>query len=237
MDRLLEIIAFDADDTLWHNETLYASAQQRLAEILSPYHGGDGVAQALFETEMANLPLFGYGLKSFALSMVETAIRLSQGQIGGRDIQQIVDLAKEMKRTPPHLLDHVAEVIPLLSAACPLMLITKGDLLDQEEKLARSGLAAHFRHVEIVSDKTGAIYAAILDRYQIDPGRFLMVGNSLRSDILPVVALGGQAVYIPYQVTWAHEVVAQQPAQPDGYVELDHIGLLPEYVAPLCQQV
>jgi putative hydrolase of the HAD superfamily len=227
MGIVIDVIAFDGDDTLWHNETVYAQAEKRFEELLAPYGGDDEVVDALFETEMANLPTYGYGLKSFALSMIETAIRVTNGRIKGWDIQQIIDLLKEMKQTPVQLLDNVMEVIPALAKSHTLMLVTKGDLFDQETKITRSGLAPYFAYVEIVADKTPDVYRALLEKHQIDPQRCLMVGNSLRSDILPVVAVGAHAVHIPYHVTWAHEAVTLQPGETGGYVELEHIGLLP----------
>jgi putative hydrolase of the HAD superfamily len=231
---MIDVIAFDADDTLWHNETLYSRAQERLQELLLPYGGDDGVVDRLYETEMRNLSSFGYGIKSFALSMIETAIAVTDGRIEGRDVQRIVDLAKEMRQTPVQLLDHVEEVIPILSASHTLMLITKGDLFDQEAKIARSGLAAYFTYIEIVSAKSVEVYRSILSRHKIEPRRFLMVGNSLRSDIMPVVALGGQGVYIPYPITWAHETVALPQDEAAGaYLELEHLGLLPSLVEQL----
>jgi putative hydrolase of the HAD superfamily len=231
---MIDVIALDADDTLWHNETLYSSTQARFRELLARYDQGELTEKALYETEMRNLRSYGYGIKSFTLSMIETAIELTGGRICGDEVQEIIDMAKEMLRAPVHLLDHVAEVIPELAARCPLMLITKGDLLDQETKLARSGLGDYFRHVEVVAAKTSEVYQSLLDRYNISPERFLMVGNSLRSDVLPVVALGARAVHIPYPLTWTHENMEGQPALASSYVELEHIGLLPRYVARLC---
>jgi putative hydrolase of the HAD superfamily len=230
---VIDVIAFDADDTLWHNETLYSVAQDRLRELLAPYDRDNGVTDELYETEMGNLPYFGYGIKSFTLSMIETAIRMSRGEIEAGDIQKIIDMAKEMKQAPVRLLDHVEEVIQVLSESHRLMLITKGDLLDQERKIARSGLALHFDHIEVLTDKTVDIYRALLAKYRIMPEHFIMVGNSLRSDILPVVSLGAGAVHIPYHLTWAHETVPVHPDEPLGYVELEHIGLLPELVGQL----
>jgi putative hydrolase of the HAD superfamily len=202
-------------------------------QLLAGYDSPEQIQHKLYEIELRNLNSFGYGVKGFTLSMIETAIELTEGQVGGAVIQQIIDFAKAMVHAPIELLDHVAEVVPRLAAAYPLMLLTKGDLFDQESKLARSGLAEHFRYVEIVSDKTTTSYRALLQRYQIDPARFLMVGNSLRSDILPVTALGARAVYIPYHLTWAHEIVADHDAQLSNYVELEHIGLLPELIERL----
>lgn len=228
---MIDIVAFDADDTLWHNETLYYQTQRRFQELLAPYRGDDGVLDALYKTEMANLRLYGYGIKSFALSMIETAIRVTEGEVSGQDIQRIVDLAKEMQQAPVQLLDNVAEVIQALSAVYPLMVITKGDLFDQEAKIARSGLAAHFSIVEVVTDKTPDVYRALLTKHQINPRRFLMVGNSLRSDILPVVSLGAHAVHIPYHITWEHETVLMEVDSTAEYQVLEHIGLLLGYVA------
>jgi putative hydrolase of the HAD superfamily len=165
--------------------------------------------------------------------MIETAIELTDGQITGKVIQQIIDFAKAMVHAPVELLDHVGDVVPRLAERYSLMLLTKGDLFDQESKLARSGLAEHFRYVEIVSDKTATSYRALFERYQIEPARFLMVGNSLRSDILPVTSLGARAVYIPYHLTWAHETVAGHDPQQHDYVELEHIGMLPELLEQL----
>jgi putative hydrolase of the HAD superfamily len=227
---MLDVIAFDADDTLWHNESLYHATQERFTKLLAPY-GQDGRARAeLFQTEMQNLGTYGYGIKSFGLSMIETAIRVTEGRVRADEIGQIVELIKEMILAPVQLLDGVAEVVPALAATHRLMLITKGDLRDQERKLAQSGLAAHFCLVEIVSDKNVDVYRAILARHGIEPQCFLMIGNSPRSDILPVVELGGHAVHIPYHITWEHEEVTTQDDAPKGYTELAHLGLLPDFV-------
>jgi putative hydrolase of the HAD superfamily len=228
-----DIIAFDADDTLWHNERLYVDAQAKFKQLLAHYHSPEWIDERLYRTEMRNLEHFGYGIKAFALSMIETAVELTEGRISGADIQTIINFAREMLAADVELLEHVAETIPSLAAKYPLMLITKGDLRDQEMKIARSGLRAHFRQVEIVSDKNPANYAELLQRNNILADRFLMVGNSLRSDILPVLALGASAVYIPYRLIWAHEIVdLPPPGQPD-YYQLEHIGLLPELLARL----
>jgi putative hydrolase of the HAD superfamily len=230
---VFDLIAFDADDTLWHNESLYQATEGRLETLLAPY-GLDGrVRQALFETEMRNLRHYGYGIKSFALSMIETAVQLSGGRLRGDEVLQIIDLARQMMTAPVQLLDGVADVVEALAASHRLMVVTKGDLIDQERKLAASGLAAHFDHVEIVSQKTVDVYRDLLDRYGVEARRFLMVGNSLRSDVLPVVELGGRAVHIPYHVTWAHEVVSGSDPGQAGYVELAHVGLLPGLVGEL----
>src|SRR6266498_2085451 len=209
---------------------MFVMTQAKFAELLAGYHSPELIERKLYEIELRNLNNFGYGIKGFTLSMIETAIELTDGQVAGATIQQIIDLAKAMIHAPTQLLDHVAEVIPRLARSYRLMLITKGDLFDQEAKLARSGLGQHFTHVEIVSDKSVASFRALFDKYKIDPARFLMVGNSLRSDILPVTALGARAVYIPYHLTWAHETVDDHDPQAHGYVELEHIGLLPALI-------
>src|ERR1700690_1306619 len=224
---LFEVIAFDADDTLWHTERLYVDAQTRFKELLAHYHSPEWIQERLDEAEKLNLPHFGYGIKAFALSMIETAVELTEGQISGGDIQTIIDIAKEMLTARVELLEHAAGTITRLGDTPGLMLITKGALRDQETKISNSGLGYHFRHVEIVSDKSPESYAVLLKRHGISVERFLMVGNSLRSDILPVLALGASAVYIPYQLTWTHEVAKPPPDGQPGYYKLEHIGMLP----------
>jgi putative hydrolase of the HAD superfamily len=230
-----QIIAFDADDTLWQTERLYVRAQAHLKDLLAAYLVDDQMDERLFRTETRNLEHFGYGIKAFALSMIETSIELTGGRISAADIQSLIDSAKEMLLAPIELLDHVATTIDTLAATHGLMLITKGDLRDQETKLARSGLGSHFQHVEIVSDKRVETYRAILDRLATAPSEFMMVGNSLRSDILPVLVLGAQAVHIPHELTWAHEA-AEAPAAQPGYHELNDIGELPALIDRLEHQ-
>jgi len=224
---LFDLIAFDADDTLWHNERLYVRAQARFAQLLARYHNRQWVAERLFETETHNIEHFGYGVKAFALSMIETAVELTEGRISGQDVQRLIDLAKEMLSAEVELLPHVAETVSLLAGRYPLMVITKGDLLDQETKMARSGLEGYFQHTEVVSDKSRQSYERILQRHGVAPARFLMVGNSLRSDIWPILELGGHAVHIPYETTWLHEAADPPPPEQPGYYHLDHLGQLP----------
>ena len=229
---MFDTIAFDADDTLWDNEDLYLTIQERFARLLSTYQDDDVIQRQLYETEMRNLELFGYGIKAFTLSMIETAIELTGGQICGRDIQIIIDFAKEMRQAPVKLIDGVEQVlVSLVAAGYRLMLITKGDLFDQESKFARSGLAPYFEVVEIVSEKSAETYAALLARHRLTPERLLMVGNSLRSDILPLLAIGAKAVHIPYHTTWIHEVVEPPSDLSSGYHELAHIAQLPDLLA------
>jgi putative hydrolase of the HAD superfamily len=233
MNRKFDAIAFDADDTLWHSENLYAATQSEYRHLLSGYAAPDKLDRVLHETEMRNLPLYGYGIKGFALSMIEAALELSANQIQGHEVQQVLNLAKHMLSAELQLLDHAAEVVARLAETYPLMLITKGDLFDQESKIERSGLKPYFQQIEIVSDKTSEAYARLLAKHHLEPAKFLMVGNSLRSDILPVVALGGHAVHIPYHITWAHEHVEHTNAA--GYETLEHLGQLPAAIERLNQ--
>lgn len=227
------VIGFDADDTLWHNETIFEDVHRRYRELLAHYHDAATVDRTLFATEMRNLELYGYGVKGFMLSAVETAIQLTSGKISGEEIRQLIELGRGMLAHPVELLEGVSETVTALAAEYPLYLITKGDLRDQERKLAKSGLAVHFRHVEIVSEKNDATYAAILRRHAIPAERFAMVGNSLRSDILPVLALGGIAAHVPYHITWTHERVEQMPRADGRFFALKSIRELPGIVAGL----
>lgn len=230
---MFDLIAFDADDTLWHSEDLYLASQHRFAESMAGYCDRETALRALHDTEMRNLTPYGYGAKAFVLSMIETAIALSAGQVTAHQIGALIALGKEMLGAEVRLLDHAEEVLAELSAAHPLMVITKGDLSHQESKLAGSGLTRYFRHVEIVADKTRETYATILARHNVDPARFLMVGNSLRSDIVPVLELGGWAAFVPYQILWSHEH-AELPAELAArYFEIADLGELPARVGQL----
>jgi putative hydrolase of the HAD superfamily len=232
-----DIIAFDADDTLWHNESLYADVQTRFAALIAPYCQDCAVEERLYETEIRNLQHYGYGIKAFILSLIETAIEMTGARIPARDIGAIIAMGREMLDAQVTLLDHVPETVAALARDYPLMVITKGDLRDQEAKVARSGLQTYFKHIEIVSDKTPDAYAAILRRHGIAPARFLMVGNSLRSDILPVIEIGGRAVYMPYETTWAHEHVDPSDAQRARYHQIAHLGELPGLIERLAAEL
>ena len=230
---MLDVIALDADDTLWHNETWYLQAKSSYGQLLSPYHSPEWVEKRLDELESQNVPSYGYGIKSFTLSMIEAAIDLTDGQITGSEIQAILDLGRQMLMAEVPLFEHTEETLVKLSTAHDLMLITKGDLFEQGKKVERSGLGKHFRYVEIVGEKTATTYRTILERHKLDPERFLMVGNSMKSDILPVLEIGGRAVFIPYEHTWVHERVLDGGVERGGYFELEHLGQLPEFVEKL----
>jgi putative hydrolase of the HAD superfamily len=229
--KYFHLVAFDGDDTLWDNERLYRQAQERFDVLLASYSGSINASQRLEEMETINIHYYGYGIKSFILSMIETAVEVSSGNANGETIKQIIQIAKDMLDAEVLLMENVEETLKILSQDYDLMLITKGDQFEQESKIQRSNLNRYFRYVEIVGDKTQETYRRIFHKYQIDPSRFVMVGNSIRSDILPVVQLGGKAIYVHYQNTWAHEKVAEEERKGLEFIELDHLGQLPEYLA------
>ena len=222
----IRVLAFDGDDTLWHNESRFHLTQTSLRDLVRRHVPDADVDNHLFEVEMRNLSLYGYGVKAFTLSMLETAIQLTKGRIPATDLQVILGWGKRMLTEPTELLDGVREMLLELSSRYSLLLITKGDLFDQESKLARSGLAELFSGVEILSDKTVDSYRSLLKRRDIKAEEFLMVGNSLRSDVVPVVALGARAVHIPYHVTWHHEDVPDEALPQEGWHRLDTIAQL-----------
>ena len=228
---MVDVIAFDADDTLWHNERMFQATEAQFAELLSVYHPPQWVRERLFATEMKNLAHFGYGIKGFILSMIETALDLTESRIGGAEIRRIVEWGHEMLLHPVQLLDGVRDTIEALDGRYRLMLLTKGDLFDQESKLARSGLGEFFDAVEIVSSKNASTYRTIMTRHAISPERFVMVGNSLRSDVLPALEAGGLAVHIPYEMTWAHEHLDEELLAGKDFAVLQRISELPEWLA------
>lgn len=231
----IRLIAFDADDTLWHNERIYRDAQERWTQLLIKYIPLDNYDAYLFQTELQNITDFGFGIKSFTLSMIQAAIELTQGRIKGDDILEIVSIAKQMLDTPTELLEGVRDTVVELSSSFPLMIITKGDLLDQQRKLERSGLADYFEWVEIVSDKTEKVYSRLLETHNLKSHQFVMVGNSLRSDILPVIAIGGHAIYIPYEMTWEHELLVDHFENQGSYHEISSINKLPSLITQIDQ--
>jgi putative hydrolase of the HAD superfamily len=226
---MFDIIALDADDTLWDNESFYIDAKAEFVGLLQIYEPDPEVTKArLDEIEEGNVAIYGYGIKSFLLSMIEAALDISDGLVSPDDLQVVIDLGREMLTSPVKIFPHTEETLVALAQRWDLMLITKGDIFEQTQKIDRTGLAKYFRYVEIVGQKTPAVYRALLQRHNIDPARFLMVGNSLRSDIQPVLALGGQAVYIPYINTWVHEHRLDGELSKDGYYELESLAELPE---------
>jgi len=230
---IIAAIGLDADDTLWHNERLFEERHRDFCRLLSEYHEGEAVEAALYRTEMRNLPLYGYGVKAFTLSCIETAIHLTEGRIAAGEIQRILERCKAMLERPVELLEGVAETVDALARDYRLLLITKGDLRDQERKVAKSGLAHCFERVEVVSDKSAATYERILQRHQIRPEAFLMAGNSIKSDVLPALDLGAHAAHIPYPLCWKHERAAPPPEDHPRFHPLDRLAQLPELLARL----
>jgi len=224
----ISLIGLDADDTLWHSEDGFHTVTGRFCELLQPYaRDPSNLATTLDMVERRNMALFGYGVKSFTLSMVEAAIEVSGGAVPAETIQQLVDEGRTLLARPVDLLEGVEEALAAIAARYRLVVITKGDLLHQEQKFHASGLDQHVEEIAVVSEKDVRTYRRLVDRYGVEPGGFLMVGNSIRSDILPVLELGGRAVHIPYEYLWGHEV-----AEHDGDVPtLASIKELPGWLA------
>jgi putative hydrolase of the HAD superfamily len=227
---MITAIAFDADDALWHNERIFLEAKDKLKTLLCNYRDADWIEKHLDETESHNIKHFGYGIKAFTLSMIETACELSGGKISGSEILEIIGFARAMLATPIDLLGGVSETISELSREYRLILITKGDLFDQETKLARSGLGDYFDIVEVVANKDKTTYEKLLLRHKINVAEFVMIGNSLRSDILPVLEIGGKAVHIPYETEWFHEAVSAAELRGKKFTTLAEISDLKDWL-------
>lgn len=210
MYKNIKVIAFDADDTLWVNETYFREAEHEFAKLLSAYETENKIDQELFKTEIKNLSIYGYGVKGFVLSMVECALELSNYKIPQKTIEKILTIGKEMLKKPIELLDGVEETLQKLQGKYRLIVATKGDLLDQQKKLEKSGLANYFHHIEVMSEKKVDDYKKMTKRLDINPQELLMIGNSLKSDVLPLIELGASAIHIPFHTTWAHETVSKE---------------------------
>jgi len=211
MNDEIKVIGFDADDTLWVNEPYYREAEAGFVDMVGAYGVKMNVAEALFKTEMANLDLYGYGIKAFMLSLVECAISVTDGAVRSDTIEGILELGKGMLRRPIELLDDVKPVLEKLAPSYKLIVATKGDLLDQERKMTRSSISSYFHHIEVMSDKKEQNYIQLLHHLEIEPCQFLMIGNSLKSDIIPPLNLGAWAIHVPFHTTWAHEEVDEAP--------------------------
>lgn len=234
--QAFELIAFDGDDTLWHNERSYRTGRDRFHQLLAAAGvvlSEEEIDAHINRTELQNLSHYGYGVSSFVLSLIETAIALTGGRITGGELRGLIELAKRMLTEEIELFESAREAVAALAESHPLMLITKGDLLHQTSKIDRSGLRERFRFVEVVSTKTPAAYASILARHGVDPGRFLMVGNSVRSDVLPVVELGGWSVHVPAALSWSHEDAEVPDAARPRCLELRTLAGLAELVRSL----
>jgi putative hydrolase of the HAD superfamily len=224
----IKVIGFDADDTLWVNETYFRDAELEFAKLLAPYETANKIDQELFKMEMKNLALYGYGIKGFVLSMVEMAIELSNKGVPNTTIETILNIGKSMLNKPVELLDGVEETLRTLSNKYRLILVTKGDLLDQERKLEKSGLLDYFHHIEVLSDKQEKNYSRLLNHLDIKPSEFLMVGNSLKSDILPLINIKAKAIHIPFHTTWVHEQVEDDEMNGKPYKTLHSLRDLDE---------
>lgn len=218
----LKVIAFDADDTLWVNEPYFRETEEQFCSLLEDYLPHHSVQKELFRTEMQNLPLYGYGIKGFMLSMVETALQVSDKTVPLSVIEKTLEYGKNLLAKPIEMLEGVEEVLSKLKTSYRLVVATKGDLLDQERKLKRSGLEHFFHHIEIMSDKKEADYQKLIRHLDIQPSEFMMLGNSLKSDVLPVLAIGGHAVHIPYHITWDHEKI-EHPIEHENFRQVENI--------------
>ncbi|MDX1365307.1 MAG: HAD hydrolase-like protein [Arenibacter latericius] len=225
----IKVIGFDADDTLWVNETYFRDTEEKFASLLDKYETKNKIDQELYKTEINNLEIYGYGVKGFMLSMIESALDLSNNKISQATIGDILNLGKEMLSHPVELLDGVEEVLQKLKDHYRLIVLTKGDLLDQERKLEKSGLSKYFHHVEVLSDKKEVNYKNLLEHLRIPVSEFLMVGNSLKSDILPIINIGAKAIHIPFHTTWQHEEVKLEEHQ-NGHLTLNTITDLLKYL-------
>lgn len=202
-----KIIAFDADDTLWHNEPYFDEAQTRFTELFQNYTNHQEVLQLILNHQVKNLPLYGFGIKAFTLSMIGAALELTNEELSGKDIQKIIDIGTDLLQKPVELMPDVEEVLQALKGKYKLVVATKGDLKDQHRKLHDSGIGHYFHHIEVLSDKKDSDYTKMLQRLDINPSDFTMIGNSLKSDVLPILNIGGHGIHIPYHTTWEYEKI------------------------------
>jgi putative hydrolase of the HAD superfamily len=232
---MFELVAFDADDTLWDNESIYTRAKKEFEAALAPFHPRDQIGPTLDEVEVNNLVYYGYGIKSFTLSMIETALTLMGERPSVAVFDRIFTISREILASEVELLPEVEATLASLVGENNLMLLTKGDHFEQQSKIDRSNLVDYFQAVEIVGDKTPAAYRAILNKYQLKPEHFLMIGNSLRSDILPVLKIGGEAIYVPFPNTWDHENVPTDDLDGFRYHQVESIVEIPDLLLKLKQ--
>jgi putative hydrolase of the HAD superfamily len=225
----IKVVAFDADDTLWVNEPYFRKTEEAFCQLLEGYLSMHDLERELMRTELDNLPLYGYGVKGFTLSMVEAAIRITLGTLSVEIIDKILDLGKSLLNEPIELLNGVEEVLESLQGKYRLVVATKGDLLDQERKLRKSGLSKYFHHIEIMSEKDDANYLKLIRHLDIKPDELLMVGNSLKSDVLPVLNIGGSAIHVPYHITWAHEQI-NHTIEHEKFRTVEHISNILGYL-------
>ncbi len=219
----IKVIAFDADDTLWVNEPFFREAEERFASMLEDFMPHHSIMKELYHTEIENLGLYGYGIKGFMLSMIETATRITDQKMPLGMIEKILEIGKEMLAKPVELIPGVENVLKELNGDYRIVMATKGDLVDQERKLKKSGLDSHFHHIDIMSDKKVADFVKLIRRLEVAPEEFIMLGNSLKSDILPVLEIGGHAIHIPFHMTWLHEQIDHE-INHEKFYQVEHIG-------------
>jgi len=219
----IKVIGFDADDTLWVNEQYFREGEEYFCELMQDFSSPEQTMKILFEIEMQNLGLYGYGIKGFMLSMLETAALITQENPDGSMVNKVINIGKSMLQKPVILLDQVHEILKALHPKYQLVLVTKGDLLDQERKLKKSGLEPFFHHIEIMSEKKPEDYKKLIAHLDIPASQFMMIGNSLKSDILPVVEIGSHAIYVPHEITWQHEKVDVIDDLKSKYNKVDHL--------------
>lgn len=225
----IQVIAFDADDTLWVNEPYFQETERNFCALLEDFLPHHSISQELFKTEMQNLSLYGYGVKGFMLSMIETALRVSNNTLNSAIIEKAIQYGKDLIDKPIEMLEGVESVLQSLSTKYKLVVATKGDLLDQERKLKKSGIEHYFHHTEIMSDKQEPDYLKLIKHLDIAPAEFMMIGNSIKSDVLPVLAIGGHGVHVPYHTTWSHEHVEHQIEHPN-FKHIDTISQILPYL-------
>jgi putative hydrolase of the HAD superfamily len=226
----IKVIAFDADDTLWVNEPYFRRTEEKFCNLFSEFLPAHDIERELLKTEIGNLGLYGYGIKGFVLSMIETALKVTDGKINTQAIEKILALGKELLNEPIELLEGVEQVLQTLQGKYRLVIATKGDLLDQERKLKKSNLSQYFHHIEVMSEKDDASYLKLVKHLDIQPNELLMIGNSLKSDIIPVLNIGGHAIHVPYHITWVHEMVENQ-VEHENFKSVSHIQEVLQYIS------
>jgi putative hydrolase of the HAD superfamily len=230
---MIKVIGFDADDTLWVNEPYFRETEMKFCKLLTNGMSLDEVTQELFAVEIANIPLYGYGTKAFILSMLETGLKITDGNLPPDKVKAILELGKEQINKPVELIDGVEHTLQTLFGKYRLIVATKGDLLDQERKLQKSGLLKYFHHIEVMSDKKESDYEKLIKHLDIAPHEFLMIGNSLKSDIVPVLKLGGKAVHVPFHTTWEHEMIGDEEIKHVDFYKLNRIEELNELICEI----
>lgn len=228
----IKVIAFDADDTLWVNEPFFREAEEKFTSLLEDFMPQHGIMKELYRTEIENLTLYGYGIKGFMLSMIETALRITDHKMPITLVDKIIRIGHEMLEKPVELLPGVEEVLKALNGDYRMVLATKGDLVDQERKLRKSGLEQYFHHIEIMSEKRVGDYQKLIRHLDVQPSEFLMMGNSLKSDILPVLELGGHGIHIPFHITWLHEQIEHE-VEHERFYKVENIAEASELIKML----